>query len=91
VSSELEKKGKAIFYPAGKFLCIDTGASGTIWIWKQHFISLQKVDSMMITGIASGLKVQGIGVIRLTIMGRDDNTIEIIIWYALYEPEAPMS
>jgi hypothetical protein len=32
VSAELQKKGKAIFDPGGKSVCIDTGASGTIWI-----------------------------------------------------------
>jgi hypothetical protein len=79
VRAELNKKGKAIFDPGGKSVCIDTGASGTIWTWKQHFISLQKVDNMIINGIASGLKLQGIGVIRLTIMDTDDNTIDIII------------
>jgi hypothetical protein len=48
VSAELKKKGKAIFDPGGKSVCIDTGASGTILICKQHFISLLKVDNMMI-------------------------------------------
>jgi hypothetical protein len=89
-STELQKKGKAIFDPGGKSVCIDTGASGNIWIWRQHFISLQKVDNMMIHGIASGLKVHGVGVIRFTIMDKDDNTIYIIIRDALYIPDAPM-
>jgi hypothetical protein len=90
VSAELTNKGKAIFDPGGKSVCIDTGASGTIYTLRQHFISLQKVDNMMINGIASGLKVKGIGVIRFTIIDKDDNTIDIIIRDALYVPYAPM-
>jgi hypothetical protein len=90
VSAELQKKGKAIFDPGGKSDCIGTGESGTIWIWRQHFISLQKVDNMMINGIVSGIKVHGVGVIRFTIMDKYDNTIAIIIRYALYVPYAPM-
>jgi hypothetical protein len=35
VSSESTNKGKAIFDPGGKSVCIDTGASGTIWTWRQ--------------------------------------------------------
>jgi hypothetical protein len=90
VREELKKKEKSIFDPGGNSVCIDTGASGTIWIWKQHFISLQKFDNMMTNGIASDLKLQGIGVIRFTIMDKDDNTIDIIIRDALYVPDAPM-
>jgi hypothetical protein len=90
VSAELTKKGKAIFDPGGKSVCIYTGASCTIWTWRQHFISLQKLDNTMINGIASGVKVQGIGVIRFTILDKDDNTIDIIIRDALYVPNAPM-
>jgi hypothetical protein len=50
----------------------------------KDFISLEKIDNLMINGIASGLKVQGIGVLKFTIMDTEENNLDVIIRDALY-------
>ncbi len=71
-------------------ICIDTGASACLSTRRDNFISLRDLDNIKINGIASGLKVAGIGVLRWSI--RDDNNTEIYLYIkdALYVPDAPM-
>jgi hypothetical protein len=71
-------------------ICIDTGASACLSTRRDNFISLRDLDNIKINGIASGLKVAGIGVLRWSI--RDDNNTEIDLYIkdALYVPDAPM-
>jgi hypothetical protein len=44
----------------------------------------------MIKEIASGLKVEGVGVLKFTIMDTEENTLDVIIRDALYVPNAPV-
>jgi hypothetical protein len=44
----------------------------------------------MINGIASGLKVEGVGVLKFTIMDTEENTLDVIIRDDLYVLNAPM-
>jgi hypothetical protein len=67
-----------------------TGASSTICKILKDFISLEKIDSIMINGIALGLKVEGLGVLKFTIMDTEENTLDVIIRDALYVPNVPM-
>jgi hypothetical protein len=90
ISADIKNKGKAVFDPGGEYVCVDTGASSTIWNFLKDFISLEKIDNLMINGIASGLKVEGVGVLKFTIMDTEENTLDVIIRDALYVPNAPM-
>jgi hypothetical protein len=90
ISADIKKKGKAVFDPGGEYVCVDTGASSTIWILIKDFISLEKIDNIMINGIASGLKAEGVGVLKFTIMDTEENTLDSIIRDALYVPNVPM-
>jgi hypothetical protein len=71
-------------------ICIDTGASACLSTRRDNFISLRHLEDIKINGIASGLKVAGIGVLKWSI--RDDNNAEIDLYIkdALYVPDAPM-
>jgi hypothetical protein len=39
ISVDIKKKGKSVFDPRGEYVCVDTGASSTIWIFLKDFIS----------------------------------------------------
>jgi hypothetical protein len=90
ISADIKKKGKAIFDPGGEYVCVDTAASNTIWNFLKDFTSLEKIDNLMINGIASGLKVEGVGVLKFTIMDTEEKTLDVIIRDALYVRNAPM-
>jgi hypothetical protein len=60
IGADIKNKGKAVFDPGGEYVCVDTGASSTIWNFLKDFISLEKIDNLMINGIASGLRVEGV-------------------------------
>jgi hypothetical protein len=90
ISADIKKKGKAVFGPGGEYVCVDTGVSSTIWKIIKDFISLEKIDNLMINGIASGLKVEGVGVLKFTIMDTEENNLDVVIRDALYVPNAPM-
>jgi hypothetical protein len=90
ISADIKKKGKAVFDLGGEYVCVNTGASITIWKFLKDFISLERIDNLMINGIASGLKVEGVGVLKFTIMETEENTLDVIIRDALYVSNAPM-
>jgi hypothetical protein len=90
ISADIKKKGKAVFDPGGEYVYVDTGASSTIWNFFKYLISLEKIDNLMINGIASGLKVEAVRLLKFTIMYTEENTLDLIIRDALYVPNAPM-
>jgi hypothetical protein len=71
-------------------ICIDTGASACLSTKKENFISLKPISNVKINGIASGLQVDGIGLLKWSI--RDDNNkeIDLFIKDALYVLKASM-
>jgi len=74
-----------------KRICIDTGASASLSPNKHDFIQLQPASNLKINGIASGLSVEGIGMLKWPT--RDDNghAIDLYIHNALYVPHTPMA
>jgi hypothetical protein len=71
-------------------ICIDTGASACISTKKESFKSLKPMSNIKINGIASGLQVAGIGLLKWSIRDDDNNEINLYIRDALYVPQAPM-
>jgi hypothetical protein len=71
-------------------ICIDTGASACISAVKENFIDMKHMNNVKINGIASGLQVEGIGLLKWHIRDDDNKEIELYIKDALYVPKAPM-
>jgi hypothetical protein len=71
-------------------ICIDTGASACISRRKESFISLKPMSNIKINGIASGLNVAGIGLLKWSIRDDENNEVDLHIKDALYIPQAPM-
>jgi hypothetical protein len=90
ISADIKKKGKTVFDPGGECVCVDTDASSTIWNFLKDFISLENIGNVIINGIASGLKVEVVGVLKFIIMDTEEKTLDVIIRDALYVPNAPM-
>jgi hypothetical protein len=71
-------------------ICVDTGASVSLSMKKSNFVHLLPIQNLEISGIASGLKVEGIGILKWSIRDDDNNEIHLFIKDALYVPSAPM-
>jgi hypothetical protein len=77
------------YAPGSKAICIDTGASLCISNDKRDFITYHQVTNQIISGISSGLKIEGRGTLRWLI--RDDlgNDVILHISDALHVPNVP--
>jgi hypothetical protein len=73
-----------------KAICIDTGASTCISNDKRDFVTLTTVTDQTISGIGSGLAVQGRSTLLWTISDNDGNKIKLYIADALYVPNIPI-
>jgi hypothetical protein len=71
-------------------ICIDTGASACLSAKKENFVHLTQVKGLQISGIGSGLNVEGIGILKWSMSGDMGNEIDLFIKDALYVPSAPM-
>jgi hypothetical protein len=71
-------------------ICIDTGASACISNRRESFISMKPMSNIKINGIASGLHVAGIGLLKWSIRDDENNEVDLYIKDALYVPQAPM-
>jgi hypothetical protein len=78
------------YAPGSKPICIDTGASSCISNDKRDFLSLKHVSNQTISGIGSGLNVEGRGTLRWTITDNDGNKIMLHVADALYVPNIPI-
>jgi hypothetical protein len=78
------------YAPGSKAICIDTGASSCISNDKHDFITYYPVTDQVISGISSGLKVEGRSTLRWII--RDDNGNDVILHVsdALHVPKIPL-
>jgi hypothetical protein len=78
------------FAPGSIAICIDTGASSSISNDREDFITFQQVTDQVISGISSGLKVEGRGTLHWII--RDDNGDDVVLHIsnALYVPKVPL-
>jgi len=65
------------FAPGSIAICIDTGASSSISNDREDFITFQQVTDQVISGISSGLKVEGRGTLHWII--RDDNGDDVVL------------
>ena len=63
-------------------ICIDTGASCCISNDHSHFVLLDPIENVKVTGIASGLTVKGMGIVKWTFMDDSSQVIEV--------PDVPM-
>lgn len=78
------------YAPGSKAICVDTGASSCISNDRKDFITLEKVNNQTISGIGSGLTIEGHGTLRWTINDDDGNAIILHVRNALYVPNVPM-
>jgi hypothetical protein len=78
------------YAPGSKAICIDTGASSCISNDKRNFLFLKTVSNQTLSGIGSGLRVEGHGTLRWTIPDKEGNKIMLHIADALYVPSIPI-
>jgi hypothetical protein len=78
------------YAPRSKAICIDTGASSCISNDRTNFISFSTVTDQVISGISSGLSVEGCGTLHWNIRDDDGNNIILHISDALYIPTIPI-
>jgi len=78
------------YAPGSKAICIDTGASSCISNDRRDFITYHPVTDQIISGISSGLKIEGRGTLRWLI--RDDlgNDVILHVSDALHVPNVPL-
>ena len=78
------------YTPGSKAICIDIGASACISNDERAFVTLTTVTDQTISGIGSGLTVQGHGTLLWTISDNDGNKIKLYIADALYVRNIPI-
>jgi hypothetical protein len=81
---------KLLKFLSDRAICIDTGASCCISNNKADFLTFAPSSSSVLKGIGSGLKIEGTGTIKWTIVSDDGDEITIHLYNSLYVPEAQM-
>jgi len=66
----------------GEFCCISSDHS--------HFVLLDLIENAKVTGIASGLAVKGMGIVKWTFVDDSSQVIELPIKDCLYVPDVLM-
>ena len=74
-----------------QLICIDTGASWGVDGNLDNFIHLETVNNVEVKGIASGLKVEGIGTVQYSLQTDDGNIVDLFIKDVLYAPECGLT
>jgi hypothetical protein len=78
------------YLPGSKAIFIDTGASTSISNDKRDFITFNPITNQTISGIGSGLNIEGCGTILWTITDDEGKKINLYISNALYVPNIPI-
>jgi hypothetical protein len=71
-------------------ICIDTGTSASLSAEKENFVQLIPITNLEISGIGSGLFVEGIGILQWSIKDDMGQVIDLFRKDALYIPTAPI-
>lgn len=71
-------------------ICIDTGTSSFISNVEQDFLAMEPIKNQSISGIRSGLQVEGRCTLCWTINNDDGNAIVLHVNNALYVPKVPL-